>query len=224
MRPFERRLRRAINPVSTGLTGWWLGTRLRQVPPRRVAPPPAGTTAHGPHTFIGVPSPGHWVAPADQPRAGTGCPNTARCPTCGRCRSGSASGSGRRSSTGTPTNRCGGTGGGRCSSQATRHHHPTVAFANHADRYRSIEPAPPKRRPNRPLRYSSPARSATPADTVAPSDGGPAPQREPPTRRPVTRPTAHHIGHSRQHEPVQRSKKANVPVQRSACGTACSML
>ncbi len=67
MRPFERRLRRTINPVSTGLTGWWLGTRPRQVPPRRVAPPPAaGTTDQGPHTFIGVPSPGHWVAPAAQ--------------------------------------------------------------------------------------------------------------------------------------------------------------
>lgn len=65
MGPLERRLRRAVNPVSTRLTGWWLGTRRRLVPHRPVASP-AGPTAHRPRAFIGVPSPGHWVAPTGQ--------------------------------------------------------------------------------------------------------------------------------------------------------------
>jgi hypothetical protein len=62
MGPLERRLRRAINPISTWLTARWLGIGRRQVPPR---PAPTWTPISPElHVFRGVPSPGHWVAPA----------------------------------------------------------------------------------------------------------------------------------------------------------------
>ena len=66
MGPLERRLRRAINPISTRLTTRWHGIGRRQVP-LRVAPVAAdAATAGEPRMFHGVPSPAGWVAPAGQ--------------------------------------------------------------------------------------------------------------------------------------------------------------
>ena len=62
----ERKLRRAINPISTGLTGWWLGVARRQVPARPLPAPSTATTDHESRPFTGVPSPGQWVVPASQ--------------------------------------------------------------------------------------------------------------------------------------------------------------
>lgn len=59
-------MRDALNPISSGLTKWWLGVGRRQVPPR---PAPSAGTIPAPgevHAFFGVPSPGKWVAPAGQ--------------------------------------------------------------------------------------------------------------------------------------------------------------
>jgi hypothetical protein len=62
--PLERRLRAVLNPIATGLTGWWLGVGRRQVPPQ---PMPGSAVPHdGPRMFKSVPSPGGWVVPAGQ--------------------------------------------------------------------------------------------------------------------------------------------------------------
>lgn len=64
MGPFERRLRAAINPISTGLTSRWYGIGRRQAPPKAMPErgilPPFTT----PRAFSGVSSPGHWVVPS----------------------------------------------------------------------------------------------------------------------------------------------------------------
>lgn len=64
MGPLERALRRAINPISPGLTGWWLGVGRRQVPARPAKPehvPGPGTPQV--RGFFGTPSPGEWQVP-----------------------------------------------------------------------------------------------------------------------------------------------------------------
>lgn len=58
MGPLERRLRRMINPISTGLTRRWCGIGERRQVPTRARPHRAGAVA-----FVGVPSPGAWVVP-----------------------------------------------------------------------------------------------------------------------------------------------------------------
>jgi hypothetical protein len=63
MGPIQRRIRQAINPVSTGLTRWWLGIGRRQVPRGRTA---RGTSSLSPRAFRGVPSPGQWIVPTGQ--------------------------------------------------------------------------------------------------------------------------------------------------------------
>ncbi len=64
MGPWERQPRRTINPISTGLTGWWLGGGRRQVPLRSTTTnnPPRPGNPH-PRVFTGTPSPGDWVVP-----------------------------------------------------------------------------------------------------------------------------------------------------------------
>ena len=65
MGPVERRLRAAINPISTGLTSLWHGIgRHRQVP-LRSAREGGGfvSAASRPLIFGGVASPGRWVVP-----------------------------------------------------------------------------------------------------------------------------------------------------------------
>jgi len=71
MGPLERRLRHLVNPVSTGLTRWWLGAGRRQVPARptaarSTAAAPEGPLGHQAQAFTGVRSPGRWVAPPGQ--------------------------------------------------------------------------------------------------------------------------------------------------------------
>lgn len=69
MRELERRLRRAVNPLSTGLSRWWCGVGRRRMPrpahaPARPATPRPARSDGRPQAFLGVPSPGDWVAPA----------------------------------------------------------------------------------------------------------------------------------------------------------------
>lgn len=66
MGPLERTLRRVLNPLSSGLTNWWLARDRRQVPPRPGAAPRAGLTADGACFLREVASPGQWIAPAGQ--------------------------------------------------------------------------------------------------------------------------------------------------------------
>ena len=74
MNKFERRLRRLVNPLSTGLTMRWHGAGVRSVPVG-VSPPPStepeGAWDGWPKTRAGVceASPGDWVVP-DGERAG----------------------------------------------------------------------------------------------------------------------------------------------------------
>ena len=69
MNEFSRRARRLVNPVSTGLTRWWLGRGRRQVPssrPHTGSRPTAaqpGDHVRRPVASGGVASPGGWVAP-----------------------------------------------------------------------------------------------------------------------------------------------------------------
>ena len=64
--PVERRLRHAINLISTGLTTWWLGVGRRQVPPRSAPQSGSSPPFRTPRAFFGVPSPGEWVVPDGQ--------------------------------------------------------------------------------------------------------------------------------------------------------------
>jgi hypothetical protein len=64
--PLEHRLRRAVNPISTGLTRWWCGGPRRQVPHGSALGASEGTAAPRALAFRAVPSPGEWVAPAGQ--------------------------------------------------------------------------------------------------------------------------------------------------------------
>jgi len=57
----EGRLRRVLNPLSTGLTRWWLGVGRRRVPGGNR--PLAESGSDRPRAFFGVASPGEWVAP-----------------------------------------------------------------------------------------------------------------------------------------------------------------
>lgn len=67
MGPVQRRIRRAINPISTGLTVWWLGNGRRRVPERPATaegmgrPSTAGTPSA--KAYIGIASPGDWIVP-----------------------------------------------------------------------------------------------------------------------------------------------------------------
>ncbi len=64
MEPLGRMLRRVVNPVSTGLTLWWLGSSRRLVPRPSTAAPQAGTSVGGIATFSSLASPGTWTVPA----------------------------------------------------------------------------------------------------------------------------------------------------------------
>lgn len=65
MGPVERRVRRMINPISTGLTARWCGIGpRRRVPPRAATSPPEHTHPAQAVGYLGVPSPGAWVPPA----------------------------------------------------------------------------------------------------------------------------------------------------------------
>jgi hypothetical protein len=59
----QRRIRRAINPISTGLTTRWLGAGRRLVPPRAPTPRTAPHEQPRATAFFGVPSPGDWIVP-----------------------------------------------------------------------------------------------------------------------------------------------------------------
>jgi len=64
--PLERRLRRVINPISTGLTAWWCGIGPRREVPVRLSTAPEAVAGGRAQAFFGVPSPGEWVVPAGQ--------------------------------------------------------------------------------------------------------------------------------------------------------------
>jgi hypothetical protein len=64
MGPLQRRLHRGINPISTGLTIWWLGAGRRQVPPGPLPEGGSPATRLAVRTFVGVRSPGSWAVPA----------------------------------------------------------------------------------------------------------------------------------------------------------------
>lgn len=65
MGPLQRRIRRDINLISTGLTTRWLGAGRRQLPPRTPTPRSSRTLDHPPRitAFLGIPSPGDWNVP-----------------------------------------------------------------------------------------------------------------------------------------------------------------
>lgn len=64
MGPVERRLRRMINPISTGLTERWQGIGpRRQVPTRPVTEVAGREHTGGLVAYAAVPSPGEWVPP-----------------------------------------------------------------------------------------------------------------------------------------------------------------
>ncbi len=65
MAPWQRRIRETTNPISSGLTRWWLGVGRRQVPTKSAtssAEPRRGVPFA--RAFTGTPSPGEWVVPA----------------------------------------------------------------------------------------------------------------------------------------------------------------
>jgi len=63
MGPVNRFVRRALNPLSTGLTNRWYGG-FRQLPPSSAPPrPPAGAAAPTVRAMRCVKSPGDWVVP-----------------------------------------------------------------------------------------------------------------------------------------------------------------
>lgn len=119
MGPWERWLRRAINPVSTGLTERWLASgygacrsaRMIIRPARHPRSQPVRAsvcTARSRRRAIGKSHP-------ERVQAGTGCRSLAPARGCARCLGGCASGIGRRFSIDAPTSGCGGTVGGACS-------------------------------------------------------------------------------------------------------------
>ena len=63
MGPLERRLRRAANPVSTGITRWWLAKSPRHSPTRAAGAVLASPDAPRARSFTTVPSPGEWSVP-----------------------------------------------------------------------------------------------------------------------------------------------------------------
>jgi hypothetical protein len=64
MGPVQRGIRRAINPISTALTRWWLGMGRRRVPAPAAAGPRPEPTQFRPRAFRGVASPGDWAVPS----------------------------------------------------------------------------------------------------------------------------------------------------------------
>lgn len=66
VRPMQQ-MRRAVNPISTGLTAWWCGIGpRRQVPVRPQQTIREAGTFEPPGRFLGTSSPGDWIVPGGQ--------------------------------------------------------------------------------------------------------------------------------------------------------------